>query len=641
MSRGQLSRRNSKRRFLNVARQLGYRPTERQNSGGGFPGSKVSRLCLSTNKKAVTKGLATALFSIRWASESTQHNKQGTIIMTKPRVRSNGKNSRDGEKSESQASTLVALASDAVLFHDGDEAYARIPVSGHFETWRIGSKSFKFWLLSKFWTVTRSAANSQAVQDAIGVLRGQALFEGKQHTTAVRVSGNDDCIWLDLANDKWQAVRIDAKGWRVVDKPNVAFIRPRGVLPLPIPETGGSLDELRDLVNVPDDNDWILIMAWLVASLRPSGPYPVLSINGEQGSAKSTLCRMLRARVDPNVAALRSGPRDERDLVIAGSNGHIVALENLSKVPDWLSDALCRLSTGGGFGTRELFSDNEEKLFNGQRPVMLNGITELCTRSDLLDRSIVISLPAIGEQKRTAESDLWTEFESIRARTLGALLDAVSQACSARAHICLDALPRMADFATWSVAAEPALPCDAGDFLRAYSSNRSSANETAIEGSVLSGPVFVFMESRDEWQGTASALRDELESISDERIVKGKDWPKKPHLLSGELKRIAPNLRRTGIDVQFGKSCGKRFVRLMRTGTQNSVHSVQSVQTQENAGDSSADMDAAGRSQHAQNGDSAHDSSSVLRDQDAVDAQDAVSQHCSDIDIDWLEESHL
>ena len=576
-----------------------------------------------------------SLFQIRVAAN--QHSYSKRILPMKTTL-GNGKNSRDGEKAESQASTLVALAGDVVLFHDSEnEAYARIPVSGHFETWRLSSKSFKFWLLSKFWTITRSAANSQAVQDAIGVLRGQALFEGKQHATAVRVSGNDDCIWLDLANDKWQAVRIDAEGWRVVNKPDVSFIRPRGVLPLPNPETGGSLDELRDLVNVPDDNDWILILAWLVASFRPSGPYPVLSINGEQGSAKSTLCRMLRAMVDPNVAALRSGPRDERDLVIAGSNGHIVALENLSKVPDWLSDALCRLSTGGGFGTRELFSDNEEKLFNGQRPVMLNGITELCTRSDLLDRAIVISLPAIGEQKRTAESDLWTAFESIRGRTLGALLDAVSQACSACADVRLDSLPRMADFATWVVASEPALPCDAGDFLRAYSRNRSSANETAIEGSVLSGPLSVFMESRDEWQGTASALRDELETIAGERVVKDKDsdWPKKPHLLSGELKRIAPNLRRTGIDVQFGKAGGKRFVRLMRTGTQNSVHSVQCAQTPENAGDSwtlGTLLDAAGRSQDE---DSVHDSASVLQGLDAVDAQDADSQDCSDIDLSW------
>ena len=562
--------------------------------------------------------------------------------MIPPTARKRDKRSSDSDKSDSQATTLVAIAGDAEMFHDGDEAFARIDVDGHREVWRIGCKAFRYWLQSKYWIVMGSAASAQAVQDAIGVLRGRALFEGPQRDTAVRIAGNDDCIWLDLANDKWQAVRIDASGWSVVDNPDVAFVRPRGVLPLPTPERGGSLDDLREIVNVESDDDWILIVAWLIGSLRPSGPYPVLSVNGEMGSAKSTLSRIIRGSIDPNVAALRSAPRDERDLVIAGSNGHVIALENISKIPDWLSDALCRLSTGGGFGTRELFSDGEEKLFEGQRPVMLNGISELCTRSDLLDRAICVSLSAIPEDKRTTESDLWARYEQIRGRTLGALLDAVSQACSARDSVQLAKLPRMADFATWVVAAEPALPCEPGTFLRAYFANRSNANVSAIESSVLSAPLMEFMAGQNEWEGTATTLKVALEQRADERVVKSKEWPKQPHLLSGELKRIAPNLRRTGLDVEFGKS-GRRFIRLTRTGTQNSVHSVQSAQPCENTDDSGTDVDAAGRTQDAQDADSVHDSPVVLRGLDAVDAQDAELHHCSDDapDVDWIENTSL
>ncbi|MCA9063647.1 MAG: hypothetical protein KDA96_11330 [Planctomycetaceae bacterium] len=527
------------------------------------------------------------------------------------------------------------------LFHDGDEAFAAIDVAGHREVWRLGSKAFRYWLCSQYWIVTRSAPNSQALQDAIGVLRGRAMFEGQHRTTAVRISGNDDVIWLDLANDSWQAVRIDAGGWSIVDRPLVAFVRPRGVLPLPTPIRGGSLDELRELVNVPNDTDWILIIAWLVAALRPRGPYPALSINGEQGSAKSTLSRMLRSLIDPNAAALRSAPRDERDLVIAGSNGHVIALENLSKIQDWLSDALCRLSTGGGFGTRELFSDAEERLFEGQRPVLLNGINELCTRSDLLDRAICVSLSAIPDNRRTTESELWQRFDEIRGRVLGALLDAVSQACSAHADVQLETLPRMADFATWIVAAEPALPCPEGAFLRAYQGNRASANESAIESSVLSGPLMELMEQVDTWEGTATELLDTLSELAGDRVTKGKDWPRKPHLLSGELRRIAPNLRRTGIDVEFGKAGGKRFVRLTRTESQNSGHSVPSVQTADDAGNSQMHGGAAGRTADARDTDSVHDFPPDLGDLDAVDAQGAGSQSCSGddpVDFGWIDD---
>jgi hypothetical protein len=558
---------------------------------------------------------------------------------SRKRRRNSGKKGHDSDKGSSQATMLVALAGDVELFHDGDESFARIENAGHRETWRIGAKAFRNWLQSKFWIVNQSAASTQAVQDALGVLRGKALFEGRQRTTAVRIAGNNDVIWLDLADDKWRAVRIDANGWEVVNRPDIAFVRPRGVLPLPAPEPGGSLDALRTLVNVESDDDWILICAWLIASLRPSGPYPALSVNGEQGSAKSTLCRMLRGIVDPNVAALRSAPRSEQDLVIAGRNGHVIALENLSAIPDWLSDALCRLATGGGFGTRELFSDDEERLFEGQRPVMLNGITELCTRSDLLDRALTISLPAIPESRRSTESKLWQRFNESLPWTLGALLDAVSQACSAKADVRLETLPRMADFAEWIVAAEPKLPCESGAFLRAYQSNRASANESAIESSVLSGPLLELMEGIDDWQGTATDLMDALSELAGDRVTKGKGWPRKPHLLSGELRRIAPNLRRTGIDVEFGKAAGKRFVHLTRTNTQNSVHTVQCAQSRRSTGDLETYEDDPGRTQDAQGNGSAQDLGSNSPSLGAVDTTGAESQACSDddaVDVGWI-----
>jgi hypothetical protein len=105
-----------------------------------------------------------------------------------------------------------------------------------------------------------------------------------------------------------------------------------------------------------------------------------------------------RRLIDPNGAPLRSEPREIRDIMIAATNGWIVAYDNLSRLPDWLSDALCRLSTGGGFSTRELCSDTDEVLFEAQRPVALNGIEELATRADLLDRAVLVYLPRISDE---------------------------------------------------------------------------------------------------------------------------------------------------------------------------------------------------------------------------------------------------
>src|SRR5262249_45420596 len=153
--------------------------------------------------------------------------------------------------------------------------------------------------------------------------------------------------------------------------------------------------------------DWYLLVAWMLAALRPQGPYPLLCLHGEQGSAKSTLARLLRASIDPNAANLRSDPREGRDVMIAATNGWVIALDNLSSLQPWLSDCLCRLATGGGYATRELYSDNEEFILDAQRPVVLTSIEDLASRGDLLDRAIVETLPAIPEERRRPEKELW------------------------------------------------------------------------------------------------------------------------------------------------------------------------------------------------------------------------------------------
>ena len=157
-------------------------------------------------------------------------------------------------------------------------------------------------------------------------------------------------------------VEVNAEGWRVVTDPPVRFVRPRGMLPLPVPGRDGSLSDLREFVNVKDEEAWALLLCWLLHSFRPAGPFPVLVINGEQGSAKSTLTRLLELLLDPNVAAVRAEPRDVRDLMIAAQNSRVLALDNLSSMPTWLSDGLCRLATGGGMATRQLYTDDDEKL---------------------------------------------------------------------------------------------------------------------------------------------------------------------------------------------------------------------------------------------------------------------------------------
>jgi hypothetical protein len=326
---------------------------------------------------------------------------------------------------------------------------------------------------------------------------------------------------------------------------------------LPAPVRGGSLDELRPFVNLAGDDDWRLLAAWLVAALRPRGPYPLLCLHGEQGSSKSTTARVVRALIDPSSAPLRAEPRDEHDLIIAATNSWVVAFDNLSQLSPRLSDALCRLSTGGGFATRELYTDADEVLFEAQRPVLLTGIEDLATRGDLLDRALVLQLPALAEEERRPEAEFWRAFEAVRPRILGGLLDAAATALARLPAVRLGRLPRMADFAVWATAAEAALGWEEGAFVRSYTANRREVNFLSLEDSVLVPPLRELV-GRGGWEGSCTELLAELARGADEKAVRSRGWPSSARLLSNALRRLAPNLRRAGIAVEFSRLSGRQ-----------------------------------------------------------------------------------
>ena len=279
------------------------------------------------------------------------------------------------------------------VFHTaGGVAYADLITDGHRETWPIRSKRFRTWVRRCYYHATGAAAGAAVIGSALDLLEARAQFDAPERAVSTRVAEHAGRLYLDLADEHWRAVAIGPDGWRVLGCPPVRFRRAPGMLSLPVPERGGSIEALRSFLNLSNQNDFVLVVAWLLAALRSGGPYPLLAISGEQGSAKTVLSKLLRALVDPNVAAVRALPREERELMIAASNGHVLAFDNLSGLSSWLSDALCRLASGGSFAVRQLYTDDEEVLFQAARPILLNGIEEVISRPDLGDRAIFLTL---------------------------------------------------------------------------------------------------------------------------------------------------------------------------------------------------------------------------------------------------------
>jgi hypothetical protein len=559
----------------------------------------------------------------------------------------------DGAAAPTQSQALVELAGDAELFHtpEGDP-YATVKVGDHAETWPIRSKGFRRWLAAGFFDRHGKPPGSQAMQDALNVLEGKAVFAGGERQVFVRLAEHAGRIYLDLADPAWRAIEVDARGWRVVENPPVRFRRTKGMLALPEPARGGSLDQLRAFVNLPRadaadaaDALWLLLVCWLTAALRPRGPYLLLVLAGEQGTAKSTLATLLRSLLDPSVTPLRSEPREVRDLMIAATSGWLVAFDNLSRLPQWLSDALCRLATGGGFATRELYTDAEEVLFNAQRPALLTSIEEVVTAGDLLDRSLPLRLEPIPDDRRRTEEELWAAWEEVRPRVLGALLDAVSAGLRLLPSVRLDRLPRMADFARWAEAVGRGLGWKPGAALAAYRVAIGEATQLALEASVVTGPVLALLENHSPWEGTARELLEHLTRLAGEKS-KDRDWPGKPHLLSGQLRRLAPSLRRVGVEVAFSK-VGKRRTRTIHLGRrveqggQTASAASASARHAENPGENEVDggrsADAGGRPADAGGPGRASAAnpcaaSKSSRPADAADAADAAAHPNSDDD---------
>jgi hypothetical protein len=491
---------------------------------------------------------------------------------------------------ESQVDVLLELVDDIEFFHTPDDtAFACFESNGHRENHPLRSKRFKRQVLYRYFKETGGAPGPQALDGAIAVLEARALFEGPELEVHLRVAEHDGRIYIDLASAGWEAVEISTSGWRVMTDPPVRFWRTRGMQALPRPVTGGSINELRPFINVPgppvtppgdsadgielpvdsaSDDAWHLLLGWFVSALRPRGPFVLLVVQGGQGAAKSTACRIIRALVDPSTAPLRRLPRDEQNLAIAAHNAWLLVFDNVSGLADWTSDALCTVATGGGLATRELYSDTDEVLFNACRPMVANGIDDVATRPDLADRSILLVLAPIDEATRRDEQEFWAAFETARPGILGALFDAVSVALRELPNVRLTKKPRMADFAKWATAAESAFGSKAGTFLGAYMRKRDASLQVTVDADVVAPLVVELLRMptlNGVWQGSATKLYGDLQAIAPVGVVRSRKWPKAANALSKHLRnRGAVPLAHAGViltDDRVGAD-GRRELRL-------------------------------------------------------------------------------
>jgi len=467
----------------------------------------------------------------------------------------------------SQADQLVKLArAGYTLGRSRTEPYA-VPHQGPRVALALrgGGNSLRQHLAAAYARSEGKTATTSALADALNTLEGFAL-DCDPSTVELRLARQVNAdgrerIVLDLGDAAGQTVVAGPDGWQVLDRSPVVFKRTALTLPLPEPERGGHLEELRDLLNVTDET-WPQLVGWLVAAVLPDLPHPIALLTGEQGTGKSTAGRLLVQLLDPSAAPLRSSPKDEETWGVSAAASYVVGIDNISSIPLWMSDAMCRAVTGDGLVRRRLYTDSDVSVLALQRVLVLTSIDAGALRGDLAERLLTVELERIDTKSRRTDRALNAAWQEAHPRLLGALLDLVCLVMAALPQAAEDLAehPRMADFA------EVLLAVDRVRGTRSLDGYRRAGERLArdvADSDPVAHAVLTLLEGQAfGWHGTSSHLLNELRPLAPDPLPRS--WPPDASRLTTHLRRVAPSLRASGVELDVRRTNTTREVVLTK-----------------------------------------------------------------------------
>jgi len=430
----------------------------------------------------------------------------------------------------------------------------------------IDSPEFADWLRALLYTELKTGISEFALKTVIGTLTAISKYVGEEVDVHLRCAKHGDDYYIDLCDDQWRAIRVNAQGTKIVSTPPVYFTRTKFMRPLPEPALAGDVDVLWKHANIPEASR-LELLTFILDCFRPDTPFPILELTGEQGSAKSTSQRNVRSLVDPNKVALRGRPKTVEDIFVAGANNWVCSFENLSHLTAEQQDAMCTLATGGGFATRQFYTNGDEHVLETKRPVMLNGINPVATQPDLIERTISIDAPTIPPEARKDEQSLRLEWEHDYPVVFAGILDLFALALAILPKVSIVEKQRMADYQRLGEAVAQARGYPVGHFSTQYAHRVADGADRSMESYGVSTALYDLLKSMKfkHWKGTVADLKSALEVTS---TLDRSNWPRSPRMLSGQLKRLAPGLRRRGIVIEYlGHERDGRHVRVSFSGT--------------------------------------------------------------------------
>ena len=401
------------------------------------------------------------------------------------------------------------------------------------------------------------------------IARAQAA--GILRPVSLRVAPFEDGVELDVSDAGNTRIRVTPGKVEVISSGSLTtFRRPPSMRALPTPADQGDWNLLRPYVNL-DAVAYILLVAYLTFTLvspKADGiTFLILLLLGDQGSGKSSLTRIIQRFLDPTAVGLQAFPKSERDLAIAVQQSHVVAFDNLRAFKPAMADALCRVSTGGAFATRRLYSDDEQMVHRLHCGLILNGLHAFIDQPDLAQRCLPLMLRPLDENDRREDAEMMAELQADTPVIFRGLLDLAAEIMLRLPAAQVVAPERVIAFSRWLAGMELVHGAPVGTYQHTYRDALSVGMLDALLENPLAAAVLTFANSLPEgkWSGTPRALYQELCDLSSHRTVYARDWPRNHISMGKRLRSLQAGLLRQGVDLRYPRG-HNRSVHILRIG---------------------------------------------------------------------------
>lgn len=502
---------------------------------------------------------------------STMEEKANALFEKLAALNDDKNGNDDKSAKQSTANALIEMAGKHCdLFHDErSDGYAVTTHKKIRRTLKLRGREFRRWLAGLYYAETERAANNEAISTALSVLEAKATFDGRMLELSNRFAMREGVIYLDVADENWRVIKITTHGWEVLAKPPVLFRRYSHQKSLPDPVKGGLLSGIHDHLAIKSDDDKLLVEAWLVACAFPDIPRPAITFHGPQGASKTTTARVLKSLSDPSLTESVDLGKSPADLAQVLDHHGVPCLDNLTSIPAWAADLLCRGVTGGAFSKRELYSDDSDIILSFKRPMIITGINIPTHAPDLLDRLLLIELERISPDKRMDEATFWTQFNSDKPMLFGALLDSIAGALLHLPKVNLNRMPRMADFAKIACAYAEFAGIGSERMLDIIMSHTSRQTQEILDADPVATAIRDFIQKRGAWTGTAAELLELITPAS-----KPDGWPKQANALTRKINVLHATLNECGISVRRDRAGTSRKMTLESSAETSSLPSL-------------------------------------------------------------------